>query len=164
MLLIDLSPAAPYYLHALSPTVARATASLIKASAAHLTTQPAWNIVLQLLANTCSHPHAVPAALDSLLWICRDPGAMCEANFMETVACARSAAAQASAMLRTPRGERPFGVEEVRELVSALEGLTQWLVAWWQGQAQVRVLRTRKGVITSHRYTSAEVFERSSTR
>jgi hypothetical protein len=140
--MLDLSPNAPYFCHALAPTVARAVLSLIKACAQHLCSQPAWAILLRLLQNTCSHPHSVPAAIEALTFVTLEPGATSAANFMEAVDAVREVARRASVMLRSSAAERSFGVDDVRHIVSMLEGLTQWLITWRLHQVQVRLPAT----------------------
>lgn len=91
----------------------------------------------------------MPAVIEALSFVTLEPGATSPANFMESVDAVRAVARRTSAMLRTSPTERPFGVDDVRRVVSMLEGLTQWLVTWRLHQVQVRTPAPENACVAS---------------
>ena len=157
--MLDVSAAAPAYTRALAPDLARSLLGLVRACGHTVHAQPSWDLLLTALAATCGHPAAVPVAADALEAICREPGCLSPANVMEAIAATGAVAERASQMLQdgsaatggeAPRedgrgrrgalGEAPFGVDDVRRIVSNLEGVATWLQEWRQRQVQARSL------------------------
>ena len=149
--MLDVSAAAPAYTRALAPDIARSLLGLVRACGHTVHAQPSWDLLLTALAATCGHPAAVPVAADALEAICREPGCLSPANVMEAIAATGAVAERASQMLQdgsaatggeAPRrpGDAPFGVDDVRRIVSNLEGVATWLQEWRQRQVQARSL------------------------
>lgn len=160
--MLDVSSGAPAYVRALAPGIARALLQLVRTCGHTIHAQPSWDLLLTALAATCGHPDAVPVAADALEVICREPGCLSPANVMEAIAATSAVAERASAMLRDgsagsggeaarddgrgggrrgevrARGEAPYSIDDVRRVVSNLEGVATWLQEWRQRQAQVR--------------------------
>jgi hypothetical protein len=143
VLALDMSQNGQSHARALAPTVSRALLGLISACGEHITSPAAWDVLLALLVNTCSHPDAVlpvAAALDAL---CRESRGLSRENFMQTVTAVRAVVQNACAMIvearRTRReGDLPFGIPEVRNTLDVFEQIAQWLQTWRQRRAQVR--------------------------